>query len=354
MIIDFNVKHFDYEKKIGNLAKEAVGKIKSEKHFPIFNENGKEVIFKPLSKTKPLSTPLFAYSEVLWSHIIKTYFDEKTPLYHLAVCEKIEELNPKYYHHGTYVESIVSKNEDLVNLLEYYLANPHESVKIASYINYCEKFYDYSFFFATPIFQDNKEISENFALQILLSLLKADQNFHYENVAFKTKGGKITQLAPSIDHEFSTMFLYADDPNRHNVLYNRFLEKFKIKSENSVENQIFNLFNKNSAPIKNLDAVVKHHPDVAARFLKQLQRLLADLKREKIFLQNKGYMTPFNSNNYEIGELLYKENNELAAKAKRKQLNQYILNLGIFSNRVNEEIIETGKTLERAIRHRLR
>ena len=65
--MDFQVIHYNYEDRIGNLKAEAVGVVKGEKHFPVFAGNQ---IFKPLSKSKPFSTPLFAYAEIFWSNII--------------------------------------------------------------------------------------------------------------------------------------------------------------------------------------------------------------------------------------------------------------------------------------------
>lgn len=57
-------KTYTYSNRLGNLTAEAVGVIKGEKHFPVFEER---IIFKPLTKSKPLSTPLFACAEVFWS-----------------------------------------------------------------------------------------------------------------------------------------------------------------------------------------------------------------------------------------------------------------------------------------------
>lgn len=45
---------------------------------------------------------------------------------------------------------------------------------------------------------------------------EGDQNYHYENVAFLCdKDGGIISLAPMIDHEFSTYFMFPDDISRH-------------------------------------------------------------------------------------------------------------------------------------------
>ena len=48
MNFDWKVYNYDYHQRIGNLTSEAQGKVKSEKHFPVFSDNGKEMVFKPL------------------------------------------------------------------------------------------------------------------------------------------------------------------------------------------------------------------------------------------------------------------------------------------------------------------
>ena len=58
--------------------------------------------------------------------------------------------------------------------------------------------------------KNNKEIGEGLAYQILLSVLREDQNFHYENINFTFKNNHLL-LEPPIDFEFSTPFLYPDD-----------------------------------------------------------------------------------------------------------------------------------------------
>lgn len=63
-------KKYKYSARSGNLKAEAVGVVKGEKHFPVFEG---DVVFKPLTKSKPLSTPLFAYAEVFWSWVIDAY-----------------------------------------------------------------------------------------------------------------------------------------------------------------------------------------------------------------------------------------------------------------------------------------
>ena len=53
-------------------------------------------------------------------------------------------------------------------------------------------------------------------MQILISVLKGDQNYHYENIAFVCNAsGQILRLAPMIDHEFSTYFMFPDNIQRH-------------------------------------------------------------------------------------------------------------------------------------------
>ena len=64
-------KVYNYAERTGNLKAEAVGVVSGEKHFPVFEDR---MVFKPLTKSKPFSTPLFACAEVFWSWVIDTYF----------------------------------------------------------------------------------------------------------------------------------------------------------------------------------------------------------------------------------------------------------------------------------------
>ena len=77
----YKVRHYQYKNRIGNLKSEAVGVVSGEKHFPIFPGN---MIFKPLTKSKPLSPPLNPYAYVFWSTIIYEYF-MTAPRYELAI-----------------------------------------------------------------------------------------------------------------------------------------------------------------------------------------------------------------------------------------------------------------------------
>lgn len=109
-------KKYKYSARSGNLKAEAVGVVKGEKHFPVFEG---DVVFKPLTKSKPLSTPLFAYAEVFWSWVIDAYF-MPAPQYRLAFCEGYEAEVEKYYDYGTVSPMIYNKGEHLLNLLEFF------------------------------------------------------------------------------------------------------------------------------------------------------------------------------------------------------------------------------------------
>ena len=131
---DYTSKTYNYSNRLGNLTAEAVGVIKGEKHFPVFADR---IIFKPLTKSKPLSTPLFAYAEVFWSWVINTYF-MPVPQYRLAFCEGYEAETGKNYDYGTAVPFAYGEGEHLMNLLEFFRKYPDDNVKINDYLNYCQ------------------------------------------------------------------------------------------------------------------------------------------------------------------------------------------------------------------------
>jgi len=202
MMDNFRIQEFDYKKRKRNLSNSASGVVSSTKYFPVFEEQNKEKIFKPLSKTKPLSTPLFSYSEVYWSYLINKYIDSETPIYQLAYCYDLSKDQPKYYEKGCIVDNVLEEGETLVNLLEFFRMYPDSLVNIDDYVNYCEVQYDYTPILESDFFRNNKNLSRKLSEQILCSILRRDDNYHYENVSLIFKDGKPIKIAPIIDLNF--------------------------------------------------------------------------------------------------------------------------------------------------------
>ena len=156
-------KKYKYSARSGNLKAEAVGVVKGEKHFPVFEG---DVVFKPLTKSKPLSTPLFAYAEVFWSWVIDAYF-MPAPQYQLAFCEGYEAEVEKYYDYGTVSPMIYGEGEHLLNLLEFFRKYPDDKVHIDDYVNYCQMFYDYTEFLESDYFQTHPAMAEELVLHTM-------------------------------------------------------------------------------------------------------------------------------------------------------------------------------------------
>ena len=127
---------------------------------------------------------------------------------------KVDYTSVTYYHKSDY------EDEQLLNLLEFFRKYPDEKVDKDQYENYCMMFYDYTDILEASYFQNHKDMAEQLAMQILVSVLKGDQNYHYENIAFVcNKKGEILRLAPMIDHEFSTYFMFPDNSAQHMYWY---------------------------------------------------------------------------------------------------------------------------------------
>ncbi len=357
MKFDFAVKEYDYNLRDGNLNSEAKGVVKSKKDFPYFIDDGKKIIFKPLSRTKPLSTPYFAYSEVVWSTILNNYFDRNIPIYILAKCHGYQNEVLKYHDYGTVVESLVKDDEKLVNLYEFFRDNPDPNVKIDDYINYCLMYYDYSFFFDTDFIKNNPQLGKEIARQYLYSVLRADQNYHYENVSFIYKNNKLESVAKPIDHEFSTMFMYLDQIDEHKGLFSEYINLMSINM-NSLDDKVKILFE--SLPedkkclltptiLNNIKKIAKLYPDLIQEFSTCLGNLINDLQTEPIILENYSYIEPFSSEDYKEGILRFKENNSLEADAVHKKLERKYVDPSLVSERINDEIIEAAKVLKKKL-----
>lgn len=339
----FDVVHYNYTERLYNLKAEAVGVVKGEKHFPVFGGNQ---IFKPLSKSKPFSTPLFAYAEVFWSNIINKYF-MPAPLYQLAFCHGYEEETQKYYDYGTAVPVIYNEDEQLLNLLEFFRKYPDEKVDIDQYENYCMMFYDYTDILEASYFQTHKEMAEQLVMQILVSVLKGDQNYHYENIAFVCgKDGGIRRLAPMIDHEFSTYFIFPENSAQHMYWYSeliRSMEGHEVQEyeydclKNPKERQ---MMEKSAVCLhKNLSYIREHFPEVTRKFLEKLDCLEHDLEENPsaFYVQrNEEYPETANSYAYMAGKARYKDHDEEQAKlleekyaSREKKVDFQALNLSL-------------------------
>ncbi len=323
----------DYFNRIGNLDVEASGLVKSKKNFPIFRLNG-EVIFKPLSKTKPLTTDLFAYAEVFWSYVINKYFDPNTPLYHLAYCTNIQD---KYYEKGTIVKKIGKSK--FTNLYEYFRDHPEDSFDISDYINYCMQDYDYSMILNSNFIKSNKDIGRELAYQILLSMLRADQNFHYENINFDSDNGY--HLVPPLDFEFSTPFLYPDNIKARNMYMNKYLGNLNFPREiqYTISKSIQAEFNFNPVSIlfRNLYTIMINYPDIIDIFVHNMNLLYRDL--DSLVLSDEyGFIGSCSSEYWMVGHAKYKENDSNKADLLAQRITKVAINKDYIFQAIKKDI----------------
>lgn len=350
----FKVIDLEKEERIGILNVEAHSKVKSTKSFPMFMIDGKKMIFKPLSKTKPLTTPLFAYSEVYWSYIINKYFDSRTPRYFLATFEGIEKEQSKYYEQGVLVESITPDDEKLINLYDYFNEYPEISVDIKDYTNYCMINYDYTEILQSEFIKNNKDIGEGLAFQILLSMLRQDQNFHYENVNFVCVEGKL-MLAPPIDFEFSTPFLYPDKEDIYQFEKQKYMDAINIKYEEDTLSKFLKQLRVEHGMrltnilTGNICSIVKMYPDTVLNFVKILDKLEEDLPKITITDED-NYIGLLNSDYWEVGHAYYKENdlekyNELQEKIELKEIDK-----AFTFRRISTDILEFNRDFNKVLK----
>ncbi len=199
---------------------------------------------------------------------------------------------------------------------------------------------------------DDRKLGEQLDYQILLSILRLDQNYHYENPLFYEKNGQIVSITPSIDYEFFTMFMYLDNLKLNREKYNVALNQLLLKRD---EKDIFEILKYETfATIpQNIDKIIEKYPQVVSKFLKKLRMLITGLEESGIKLEDNGYITPFNSSNYRIGHARFKENDELKALELEKILPQYNIDIDNVNNVVYDETLNTCKKLKKELEKRL-
>lgn len=336
--MDFNIIDLKYNDRIRNLDIKAKGKVKSEKNFPVFCIDNKEYIFKPLSKSKPFCTPCFAFSEVYWSNIINKYFDNKAPIYRLSICDDYEKNQSKYRNQGTIVPNLINEKQKLVNLLEYFRNNNDKNVDINNYINYCGKYYDYTCIFNSKLIEDNIFLGEELAKQVLISILKVDTNYHYENVNFLFEEGNLKNLAAPIDHEFSSLFMYPDNNGLFLLNINPFINTLQndIKAEEYITNNIECILN-------NINLIVERYPNIVKEFINNINNLLKDIDSLNIIFDER-YLYPFSSFDFEE----YKKE-ENYSKIYNPKYKKQLLNIKEYFNKIKIYTIIVSLLLEKLL-----
>lgn len=295
--MNLEILKLDYDDREGEMIVEANSKVSSMKIFPLYSIEGQKMLFKPLSYTKPLTTPFFAYAEVFWSYIFHQYFDNTIPLYSLAYCQHFTDYLPKYYSQGTVVALQQKKGCQIINLYDYFMLYPDKNVNIKDYINYCGKTYDYVDIFKAEIFSKNKSLLYKLALSILLSILKLDYNFHYENILLYVKNEHVIDLVPMLDHEFSLYFLFPDTNQ-----YGKFFQKY-----------LDDIISKEGTCYKNIAFIKQTFPEIYQLFIDRINIFKNDIKNLHIQF-NKEFVGKFSTHSWLIGDARYKHHDEKKAK----------------------------------------
>lgn len=355
-MIDFKPIMLNIKNKYRNLDICAKGVVKGTKYFPVFLIDGEEYIFKPISKTKPYATTLFSYAEIYWSYVINNFFDNKTPICKLAYCEGLNMEQPKYYDKGILVKSTIQGNQKLINLLEYFEMYPDSKVDIKDYINYCMEFYDYSDILDSSFIKNNPKLGEDLAFQILLSILRQDYNYHYENINFIAQNGKIVAICPPIDFEFSCMFMFPDNDILQKRFYNEYLNQLIIKSKKEINmirelnnlGLLSNLELLSSVVIKNVSKIVLEYPNVVERFLNCLEEFKRNI--DDINLSDeKDFIGKVDSNAWEVGYYTFKENNPQKLQEAYAKVNYQNIDKKQVFAKIKKQIKDNIEYLERIL-----
>lgn len=325
----YQIKHLRYEDRIDDLETEIQlrpGET-STKSLPLFlDEDNERYLFKPVSKTKPFSNDLYAIAEVYCSRIIEHYFDPKTPIYHLAVCEGIAEVLPTKSNKGNLVKMFTQPGQRFMSFAEYFKQDENNKLYplVKDFTNFCPMWYDFTPFFEDSTFKDNPNFSNKLASLVLFSILFENSNFHYGNAGFIVdEKDNIIDVAPSYDNEFSFIFNSLENPNQRDLYYN-----------------VFHYSKEGFNRIANLSYLVKNKKPLVVDFLKKSIDMISDSERLKNFsdVSSLGdFITDYNSEIWEVHKLK-KEGEISKAEDLEKKLKMGMAKISLNLSNVSEQI----------------
>ena len=267
----------------------------------------------------------------------------------MAETKQEDDIKSKYYNKGVLVESLTPNNEKLINLYDYFNKYPDGKVDIKDYINYCMMNYDYTMILESDFIKNNKEIGEGLAYQLLLSILREDQNFHYENINFTFKNNHLL-LEPPIDFEFSTPFLYPDDEKIYEYEQRKYFNSVKIDYEKDEVSECLKKialekgFLLDSKIIRNICLIVKLYPNIVLKFVKNLDRFIENYDISIADPDN--YIGLLNSDYWKVGHALYKDNNLEEYERLKKEISLININKEDIFKRISSDVLEFSKHLD--------
>ena len=208
----YTVKHLNLgsAKRISDFV--SADGLKSKKPYPVFEIDGKENFFKPVSKTKPYCSDLFPVAEVFVCNVADAV-GHPNAKYSLATCDGISQ-NPKYTDNGVLSQSFLQHGESALSIHEYLCDNEQVTEEFRKYVNYCMVNYDYTGIFDSKLLRARPDLAEQLCKKVLWSIYTANQNFQYSNVMLvKNKDNEATHFGKCFDNEFSNFFISTENPN---------------------------------------------------------------------------------------------------------------------------------------------
>jgi len=157
----------------------------------------------------------------------------------------------------------------------------------------------------SEVFIQRKDLSRRLGEMVLISMLTRNINFHYENVSFICENNKIIDLAPPIDHEFSTLSIMPDfrDANiAKQAAYDQIMTELspedKLLSLKAFSKEplatITNNYNFSRNAYNNVSAIIKEQPEVAEEFINKLSKMRQYFIEQDIVFQDLNYIDEFN------------------------------------------------------------
>ena len=262
------------------------------KTFPVFEDR---MVFKPLTKSKPFSTPLFACAEVFWSWVIDTYF-VPAPCISLPSAEDMRQNVRNIMITEPYRRWSTKKENIFWTLLEFFRTYPDEKssdwrlLKLLSDVLWL---HPKSWRQITSDTPGNRRRSGNadsdlgFWKAIRITIMKILR-------LYVTHPGRFwgwhrwstTNFPPVLCFRITcqgttTGSVKCKDPSKESLSSRTNTKIFQMKRTQTDGKSA-------TCPHRNLVYIKEHYPEVTASFLKNVSRLKRDLlqKRES-FLSEK-------------------------------------------------------------------
>ena len=108
-----------------------------------------------------------------------------------------------------------------------------------------------------------------------------------------------------------------------------------------------------SKTINNIEVITRLYPEVIDNFIVSLEKMISYIQTHPIVLEDHNYLEPFSSDEFQVGTLRYKKNEEDKARELESTIDRRNVSVEEVNQFINNEIYDNADMLKKTLENKL-